>query len=169
MIQFFWLVHGLKHLNLWEWTSIWLTNSLVLTFVCSFSTEETWHQFNRILVQYLAVTTHHFHCLSLHQVNSDSSLSMSWVYSSAIFSLSCWFAVLHVQTHPPMSISCLMRAMWAKQFPDHSFTSLGLVIQPIYTCSSPLVTGKALCQGMSQVQAFHLLALLPVSFFHPLS
>lgn len=89
MIQFFWLVHGLKHLNLWEWTSIWLTNSLVLTFVCSFSTEETWHQFNRILVQYLAVTTHHFHCLSLHQVNSDSSLSMSWVYSSAIFSLSC--------------------------------------------------------------------------------
>lgn len=68
-----------------------------------------------------------------------------------------------------MSISCLMRSMWTKQFHDHSFTSLGVVMQPIYICSSPLATGKALCWGMSQVQSFDLLALLPVSFLCPFS
>lgn len=141
-------VHGLKHLKLCKWNFIWLTNSPELALLSSFSTKENCPQFSCILVKYLSVATLHFHCLSLHQVNSDFSLSCPAFTAQQYFPFHIATAVLQVQTHPLMSVSCLLRSMWGKQFHDHSFTFLWLVVQLIYICSTSLVTGKTPCWGM---------------------
>lgn len=137
---------------------MWLTKSPEPSLVGSVLTKENCHQFNRSLTKHLAVTSLHFHCLSSHHVDSESSLCLQFI-AQLYFPFQIATAVPNVQnTSPifPMSPSCLMKSISTKEFHDYSFTPLGLVIQPVYARNSPLLTGKA--GWISQVLSFHVLS-----------